>query len=363
MQVSVVISARDEFPNIVHTVHAIVNDLETFLDPHEWEIILVDNGSQDAMSWRFLQERGLYYHRNLRILHDPLMGNVTARNKGALLAKGKYLFFSDAHMSYRIGTFQYAIEAIEESGGIVHGGVQWMGGYDPAQPSLQYSIKVGEKLWGTWNMAEVSRESWFYIPCSGHCFLGVNRQQFLDFGGYNDYFRCYGGGELYLDMKWWMMGSSVVVEPRCVGYHLSAGRGYSYHQDDLIHNMMLLGYALGADALGERVYIRYMDKNGVNRDILNRLYTQAIEESTSDRAFLSSKNATSFYDILRDKPWDIKNMTRHGKAESYLSIFDRTWIDELNDEAQSFYDASILQKEFSEYVQKYLAHHIYKGKA
>lgn len=363
MEVSVVISARDEFPNTVHTVHSIINDLETFLSRDEWEIIIVDNGSLDKINWRFFMERGLYYYRNVRILFDPIMGNVTARNKGAKIAKGKYLFFSDAHMSFRPGAFKRAIQAIDESGGIVHGAVQWMGGYEPAQPSLQYSIKVGEKLWGTWNMAEISHDSWFYIPCSGHCFLGVDREQFLNFGGYNDYFRCYGGGELYLDMKWWMFGSVVVVDPTIVVYHLSAGRGYSYHQDDLIHNMMLLGYALNADALGERVYIRYLDKEGVNLDILNRLYEQAKREAQSDRAFISFRAKISLYDLLRDKPWDEKNMLRHGKAESYLSIFDRTWIDELNEDAQSFYDSSILQKEFNEYVQKYLSHHVYVGKA
>ena len=49
MQVSVVISARNEFPNIVHTVHSIINDLETFLDHDEFEIIIVDNGSTEPL--------------------------------------------------------------------------------------------------------------------------------------------------------------------------------------------------------------------------------------------------------------------------------------------------------------------------
>jgi len=46
--VSVVISARNEYPNIVHTVHSILNDLETFLRPGEFEVIIVDNCSDDG---------------------------------------------------------------------------------------------------------------------------------------------------------------------------------------------------------------------------------------------------------------------------------------------------------------------------
>lgn len=359
MKVSVVISARDEFPNIIHTVHSIINDLETFLDRDEWEIIIVDNGSINKDNWRFLALRGLYYHRNVRILHDPIMGNVTARNKGAKIARGEYLFFSDAHMSYRYGTFKRAIETIDESGGMVHGTVQWMGGYEPAYPSVQYSLKIGEKLWGTWNNATVSSDDWFYIPVSGHCFLGMKRQQFLDFGGYNDWFRCYGGGELYLDLKWWMLGSSVVVDPRIVSYHLSAGRGYSFHQDDLIHNMMLLGYSLNADALGERVYIRYMDKNAVNMDRLNALFRQAKSEAEHDREFFANRPHTPLYSLLVDLPWDKANLKKHGKAQSYLSIFQDTWVNEISGTARAYYDNSELQKELDELIETNLSQHVY----
>lgn len=360
MKISVVISARDEFPNIVHTVHSIVNDLETFLERDEWEIIIVDNGSQDKESWRFLATRGMYYHGNVRVHHDPIMGNVTARNKGAKLAKGEYLFFSDAHMSYRSGTFKRMIQTIDESGGIVHGTVQWMGGYDPAPPSVQYSLKIGEKLWGTWNNSMVAQDDWFYIPCSGHCFLGMKRQQFLDFEGYNDWFRCYGGGELYLALKWWLLGSCVVVEPRVVSYHLSAGRGYSYHQDDLIHNMMLLGYALNADALGERVYIRYMNKANTNMKRLNDLHQQAQKEAEHDREFLASRTDTNLYKLLVNHPWDVQNMIRHGNAQSYLVLFQDTWLKELDETARTYYQNSPLQKEFDRYVETHLVDHVYK---
>ena len=361
--VSVVISARNEFPNIVHTIHSIINDLETFLKPDEFEIIVVDNCSTDDTNWRFVMERGIFYHRTIRVLFDPIAGNVTARNKGAKIAQGKYLFFSDAHMSYRIGSFKRMIEAIDETGGMVHPAVQWMAGYEPAEPSYQYTIKLGEKIWGTWNRAIVSQDKPFYIPVCGHCCLGMLREQFLDFGGYNEFFRCYGGGEVYLDMKWWMLGSSVSSVPNAVGYHLSSGRGYNYHNDDLIHNMMLLGLSLGADAFAERVYIRYLDKAGVNKAHINKLYEEAKRESEHDRAVLPRKQVMSFLDVIINRPWDTKNIEKHGVANSFIGIYDKTWIDKLDGEAREFYDASSLQKELAEVIQSKLSHLVYEGDA
>lgn len=362
MQVSVVISARDEFPNIVHTIHSIVNDLETFLKPDEFEIIIADNLSREPNSWRFIQERGMFFHRTVKIYHDPIAGNVTSRNKAARkVASGKYLFFSDAHMSYRIGSFKAMIEAIDETGGMVHPPVQWMGGYEPSEPSWQYTLKLGEKIWGTWNRALVHETKSFYIPICGHCCLGMLRQQFLDFGGYNDYFRCYGGGEVYLDMKWWMLGSCVSSVPTALAYHLSAGRGYSYKQDDLIHNMMLLAYALGADAMAERVYLRYFNKEGINRDVLDRMQKDALREASHDREILLPRCTRTFIQTVVDRPWDVKNLEKHGKKASFLGIFDETWTHTLSGEAKILFDNSPLQKELATVIETHLKEFVYRG--
>lgn len=359
MKISIVISSRDEMPNVVHTVHSIINDLETFLEPDDWEIILVDNGSRNKDSWRYLAMRGLYYHRNVKILHDPIMGNVSARNKGAEIANGEYLFFSDAHMSYKIGTFKKLVEAIDESGGIAHPAVEWMGGYYPSEPSYQYTLKLGEKIYGTWNRLKIS-DDWFYITLSGHCCLGMKRQQFLDFKGYNPYFRCYGGGEVYLDMKWYMLGSCSVVVPQAKGYHLSYQRGYSYHADDLLHNMILLGYALGGSGWGERVYIRYLGKKGINFLLLDKLNKEAIKEAEEDTLVKDAK--VSFNDLITERPWDKMNIERHGKANSAMVIFDETWTKELTGKAKELYNRSPLQKKLKERIDNEWAYMIYKGK-
>ena len=98
--------------------------------------------------------RGMYPHRTLRVLYDPIAGNHSARNKGVEIARGEYIFLSDAHMAYSPGYFKYMLKAVDESGGIVHSPIGWMGSYPPeprTKQSLgfQYTIKLGEEIKGT----------------------------------------------------------------------------------------------------------------------------------------------------------------------------------------------------------------------
>ena len=49
---------------------------------------------------------GTFFDSTGRPIYDPIAGNHSARNKGAEIARGKYLFFSDAHMAYKPGFFK-----------------------------------------------------------------------------------------------------------------------------------------------------------------------------------------------------------------------------------------------------------------
>src|ERR1017187_8787086 len=163
MIVSVVISARNEFPSVIHTVHSVINDLESFLGMGDFEIIIVDNASDDGHgadrsaggTVDFIRTGLAYATGVVKILHDPIVGNVSARNKGATLARGEYLFFSDAHMSYRAGSFQRMMKTIDECGGIVHPAIAWMGSYPP-DCVYQYSWELGKEFGVRWNSRKVS---------------------------------------------------------------------------------------------------------------------------------------------------------------------------------------------------------------
>lgn len=366
MIASVVISARNEYPNIVHTVHSIMEDLGSFLKPWEFEVIIVNNCSDDENVRRalggtsdFLSTRGAFHNGIIRVMYYPTASNVGARNYGAKHAKGEFLFFSDAHMFYAAGTFKRWIETIKETKALVHPAVSWMGAYPPSK-GYQYSWKLGEEFKGTWNNYLVgSGEDWFYVSGMGHCSVGCYRQQFLDFQGYIEN-RCYGGGEMYLDSLWWMMGSAAVTEPRINCYHLSSERGYVYFHDDYIHNVFTAGLALGADWWIERAYINYLRKGRAG--VVESLFKEAEHTAATQRAFVEANRKMTFNDMIRTMPWDVKNTEKFGKPNSGLLIYHDTWLPLLEESsaAKEAYERSKYQKVLEEFINEHMSNFVYK---
>lgn len=326
MTVSVVISARNEFPSIVHTVHSIISDLETFLPRNGFEVIIVDNLSTDGHPEHpsfggtvdFLRARSAYANGIIRVLYDPIAGNVSSRNKGAKIATGDYLFFSDAHVNFQPGAFRRLMAAIDASGGIAHPAIAWMGSYPP-DIVYQYSWVLGDTFDGEWNASSVSTE-WFYVPAMGHCCVGMRREQFLDFGGYLDSLRTYGGGGMYLDTKWWLFGASVVTEPRALVFHLSAGRTYSYAESDYIHNLFASALSLGASVWAERMYLSLRHHPECNLDALDKAWRDAAVSARDDREFVQLRSRMSFDELISKRPWDDLNRVRCGAFNSSVTI-------------------------------------------
>lgn len=393
---SVIIPARNEFPNIVHTCYSIWNCWEADgFDHKDMEIIIVDNCSNEQGNERYdwtkpgdkgttayLMMRGAYYGQKIRVIYDPIAGNHSARNKGAEIAKGKYLFFSDAHMAYKIGFFKNMLKTIDETGGLFHGAIAWMGAY-PSETNegekygvgLGYTIKLGEEIKGTWNNYHLTYpdgklvKDWWYIPALGHCSVGVLRKQFHDFGGYPKVHRTYGGGEFYLNMKWWMFGSSVATHPNAIGYHLASSRGYSYNHDDYIHNVLNIGWALSMDEWVERAYLNWLRRG--RKEVMDKMMKEAKKEMEEDRGFIASKRKKTFNEVIVERPWDRLNQEKYGNFcksrnqinSASLSVFHDSWLTLLRQSpqyVQDIYDNSKLQKELEDFINTHLGQYVYK---
>ena len=237
-----------------------------------------------------------------------------------------------------------------------------MGGYPPHPSSvgMQYTIKLGEEWKGTWNTYHPWNDKWFYIPSQGHCSVFANRRQFLDFGGYPHIHRTYGGGEFYMNCKWWMFGSTVAVEPRAIGYHLASSRGYSYNHNDYIQNVLNCSYALGCDEWRERTYLNYLRKG--NAQTLDPMMAKGEVEFGEDRKYIESRRVKTFNELLVEKPWDALNMERGGAKNSSMLIYHYSWIDLIKQHPIAYqkFLASPLQAELSKFIETKLHDYIYK---
>ena len=377
---SVVIPARNEFPNVVHTCYSIWHAWEAEgHDPAQIEIIIVANCCTDFQkegfdprkpgdkgTTEYLMARGGYWARKIRVLYDPVAGNHSARNKGAAIARGKYVFFSDAHMAYKPGFFTLMMETIDKTGGMFHGVIAWMGAYPPHGGGLGcgYTLKLGEEIKGTWNNYFLSEDKMFYIPALGHCSVGALRDQFIKFGGYPNVHRSYGGGEFYINMKWWMFGSSVSTHPKAIGYHLASGRGYTWNHDDYLHNVFNIGYALGMDDWLERAYINCLRKG--RKEVLDRMMAEAKIEAKEDRKYIEQHRKMTFNELLVKRPWKTMNEELHGKGLDNILIYHDSWIDyqlkEAPEYVQKMYHNSETQKKLAKFIDENLGDFVYKRK-
>lgn len=351
--VSIIISARNEAKTLPLTIGHLME--EAYLTGiKKFEIVVMDNGSEDETSrffaWKAIEKgthwkyqyspRGMVNERKLRIFFDPVMSNVGARTKGAEWAKYENIIFADAHIITRVGTILSTVKTLNEFGGLVHAPVSWLGASsENPRPSYQYSWKVGEKIWGTWNMLKIADKP-FYIPLSGHCWIAVKRKEFLEKGGYPLAQRVYGGGEPYLPSVWWMTGSTVVCDPNSLVYHLSAGRGYNWHSNDLIHNMFLVAYALGGYKWADRILITYVNKVGAVTDPLKKLYDDAISEGEPLKKWLDEHKIMTFEGMLGlDRENDCEKCTKRHFNEPHVM---RVW-DKMNEEKYGYHRSYVTE--------------------
>lgn len=369
--ISILIPARNEFPNIVHTIYSIIHCLEADGFTHnDFEIIVSNNCSNDE-KWPqkatggttdFLSARGIYWTGTLRFIYDPIAGNHKTTNKLAQIARGKYIFRSDAHMAYKPGFFKQFIETTEEVKGVTHTGIHWMGTYPTEKRTLGigYTWKLGEKISATWNNYHLSNE-WFYVPTQGHAGVGMLRETYMKMRGYHPQLKAYGGGEPYFDAKAWMLGIPVIAEPRCVSYHLSCGRGYSYHHDDFIFNTFLIGFALGADMWVERMMINML-RTG-RKEVVDFLYNLAWEKAQEDRKWVAKRGIMTFNEMLVERPWEKLNNAKGLKGGANILVYHQTWESLLatSPVATEAYKNSKHQKELDLFIRTNLWDFVYKN--
>lgn len=370
---SVIIPARSEHPNVQHTIYSILHCLEADgFDTKQVEIIIVNNCSEDwkdpKFDWSkpgargttsYMMPRGGYYSGTIRMVYDPIAGNHSARNTGAKIAQGKYLYFSDAHVALRPGYFKSILGTVDKYGGLVFGSLQTMGAYPPNDASMgfQYTWKLGDECRQTWANYKLADTPW-YIIGQGAWGMACTKKYFDSIRGYEHHHRTYGG-EFYLTSKAWMTGGTVMVDPNAVGYHLGAARSYGYDHYDYIANILNLLYALGADSWRERTYLNYMRNK--NKAILDRIMEEGEKVFAEDRAWIAKKAKYSFDDLLVQKPWDVKNKELYGKSNCGILVFHWTWLELLKDApiALEAYKNSKYQKQLQDFIEKELGTLVY----
>jgi glycosyltransferase involved in cell wall biosynthesis len=242
---TIVIAHRGHALGLWATIHSC--EIELADSGYKYNYILVPNGEEkwhidEIRVWHFLEKSGKL--RDLIKSHAPL-APPSARNIGAAMANGKYIFFLDNHCLVAKNYFKRAIESMEKYNiDLLHSMTRF---YTGEMDHWHYELSLESNFWGNCiNTKPMNGDEPYRCAVAGHGGYAVTRKAWKEVGGYWDGFAGYGGEECYLDLKMWQMGKSVWLDPKMIHYHFAGERSYNRHySDDYYMNMMMCANLIG----------------------------------------------------------------------------------------------------------------------
>lgn len=224
-----VIPAHNEGDHLERTVRAFQRTL-----PASSEIVVVDDGSSDG-SAGFIGGGD----DRLRLIRTERIGAARARNHGARLACGAVLIFADAHLDLPPGWHAPLLEALDD---------RRVGAAGPAisvlgQPErIGFGMRVtGPNLGVAW--LEARGRSPYPVPILGGAFLAMRREVFQESGGFDPGLIRWGGNDLELSLRLWLLGYELRVVPQAEVAHLFRTRHpYPVGWTAVLHNLLRVAF-------------------------------------------------------------------------------------------------------------------------
>lgn len=350
-KVSVVLGVRNEYPVILGTIYSFMEELEFW--GYEWEFVIVNNLSTDNCHDILMDKfRRWYKSGQLKLVtYDEKPANVTVRNIGAREATGDVVFVGDGHLSITIGTLHGMIQGWVERGGLWHSAIQIWGDLKEIK-TYGYDLKLHERFWGNLcrgvplEVAEnpkarysAPRVPYYRVPMASHCLVMAGREEYLEKGGYSEHFTCYGGGEPYLDLKWWLYGGEVWIyadglvrhafgtnaqwkkvpkdktirsavhkKDRTQSRELKAGeeylhysRGYAWTNDWFQQNFMMSAYLIGGYRWLQKMYGMYLEgRKGNPRYVkdVKEFRRDILAKGSAERRVIEERSICSLDELL-----------------------------------------------------------------
>jgi len=250
-KLSIIIPCRGLASELWFTLQSLAFD-----DLDDVEILVVDNeGNRDVQ--RVCLEFGAPVRYVLAI---DVKSPYYPRNVGARIAKGEWLLFLDAHVLLNPG----AIDTIKSRicpGAVLDGAcyppmsmVHFPVGFRNQKTWYgHYKLTLEKDFWGTWGPTVILGSGPVQkIGATGIWAFLTRKADWEAVGGFNPNFTGYGGGEVYLQLKYWRMGGQVLLDPAIWGVHWSAPRTYAANWRDRIRNVGIGGTAVVGPSFWKR---------------------------------------------------------------------------------------------------------------
>lgn len=274
ISVSIIIPTHNEGNEVIDTIECILRDTQSI----DREIIVVDDGSDDhsVSILKRWSDVGL-----IQLIQDKGLGVAGARNKGASIAKGRYLGFVDGHCYLPPGWLDPLVKVMEHQSDIA--------ALSPAIAGTRQIHSLG--YGGTWNDDSLNMHWLPYksqvqeVPfLCGACQL-VRREAFEKLGGYDKACLGWGSEDLEICIRFWLFGYRVVTVSSSTIYH-KFRKTFPYAVDtaQILYNKMRMIFLHFEDARLRRLMQFQLNYPGAE-NVIARIYG---DDSIDDREKLHS---------------------------------------------------------------------------
>lgn len=277
--ISLVIACRDEADTLWFTLQSLqLHTRGSLVERDGMEIVVADNDPGAKTCGRTVAEVCAGFAKARFPVRYLAAGEVKSvfypRNQGAAVAAGEHLISLDSHVLLA----PYTIEALHRlylnrlglhthalTPDLYLAHVPIAFG-DPNSLFGPYKLRIRDDFWGEWmSMSAIPQPTngnglavaTHPIGASGLWCYSTPKAAWEAVRGYNPNFLGYAGGEVYLELKYWLLGGHVVLlqqenaqEP-ISGVHWSAPRRYKIAWEEWIHDVLLAVSVVAPDCLDE----------------------------------------------------------------------------------------------------------------
>jgi glycosyltransferase involved in cell wall biosynthesis len=198
--------ARNEADRLGPTIRSFA---ETRFDNVELEFVVVDDASEDGCCFDLVYESPKIEYPGVSvkvIRFNQRLGVPRARNEGAAIASGEYLFITDAHVQVSEHWDRYLLENVRDN-------LILATTVTEAEPTFKaYGCRLAVPFMGTW---------WNREPLNGLAPVQIattigtilKRDLFWRIGAYDQGMKLYAGAEPEFSVRAWLSGAEIVCVP------------------------------------------------------------------------------------------------------------------------------------------------------
>ena len=166
----------------------------------------------------------------------------------------KYMFLFDNHCLPCHGYFKRGVETMEKYDvDLLHSVTKMFTGY---RIDFEYRLTLEKNFWADEGYETSKQPTPYKIAAGGHGGIIHRTSTFKEIGGYWEGFNGYGGEEIYYDLKCWLLGKNVYIDPLFVHAHYApTERKYQRRSSEgYFLNMLMAANIIGGKRWLDKVY-------------------------------------------------------------------------------------------------------------